>query len=138
MKSEDELQLQLVHNLSTGDEVLAEQRANPSVEMAGQIAQQLRSKKFDLQKQSLELSSTLKVALASQNKALADSTLAELQQVATQIAQNDSALDETLNMLRPGADKQYDRRTKLTSIELGKTRLESIRSILRDPINQRF
>ncbi len=128
LKQDETLQIALTHSLGTADMVLSDQRANPSREDAEAIASRLRERKFDLQKRRVALSSTLRIAMASQNKPLADQTLTDLQRVSTELAETEEGLDDMLGLLRPGAQRYADRRAKASAIELGLYRLETVKA----------
>jgi hypothetical protein len=126
LKQDPTLQITLNHTLGTADAELSNQRANPSQDDARAIAERLRQRKFDLQRQQVELSSTLRVALASQNKVLADESLASLKSVSANLAYTEESLDDMLGILRRGSARYADRRAKTASLELAKWRLEAI------------
>jgi hypothetical protein len=132
LRADPTLVVTLTHALGSGDVVTAQARANPSRDDASALAGQLRQRKFDLQKRQVELSATLRVALASQNPALADQSLQDLQQTATQLAETEEALDDMLGLLRRGADRQADRRSRAAALELGAYRLQTIEQRFRD------
>jgi hypothetical protein len=127
LKKDDTLQIALEHRLSTGDFELASQRANPARADAKALAESLRQRKFELQKQRVELSSKLRIALASQNQQLADQTLQQIQSVSKDLAQTEEGLDDMLGLMRPGADRYTERRAKGAAIELAQWRLGAIR-----------
>lgn len=127
LKKDDTLQIALEHRLSTGDFELANQRANPTGTDAKALAENLRQRKFDLQKRQVELSSKLRVALASQNQQLADQTLQQIQSVSKDLAQTEEGLDDMLGLFRAGAERYTDRRAKQAAIELAQWRLDAIR-----------
>ncbi len=126
LRKDPTLEIALIHSLGSGDYVLSQQRANPSREDAEGLGRQLRQRKFDLQKQRVELAATLRVALASQSKTLADQALERLQSVSSELMDTEESLDDMLGLLRPGAARQADRRSKAAAIELGQYRLATI------------
>lgn len=131
LRKEETLQAQIIHTLGSGDVVLAGQRASPKRDEARELGQRLRQQKFDLQRKRIELSSTLRVAMASQNQALTDQTLNDLQQVSSQLASTELALDDMLSLLRPGAQRTLDRRARQAAIDLGQYRLEAVQEPLK-------
>jgi hypothetical protein len=130
LKGDSNLQVRLVHSLGSDDRVILQQRANPSAEEAGQLGYQLRQRKFELQTRRTELAAQLRVALASQDNKLAADTQAALRTASQQISATERAMDQTLDLLRPGAARHADRRTRQSSTDLGNIRLDTVRETL--------
>ncbi|HEX8341690.1 MAG TPA: DUF748 domain-containing protein, partial [Tepidisphaeraceae bacterium] len=130
LKGDANLQVRLVHALGSDDRAILEQRANPSPEEAGQLGYQLRQRKLELQTRRLQLAAQLRVALASQDNKLAAETQTALRVASQQISGTERAMDQMLDLLRPGAARQADRRTRQSGVDLGNARLDSVREAL--------
>src|SRR5262249_40512112 len=68
--------------------------------------------------------------LAVRTEKQAKATLDQLRELDRQIAQAEDALDGVYEMLKPGADRQADRRTRAAAIEIGQARLDAIKAAL--------
>ena len=122
--------LSLRHDLSAADLALARQRANPSHDDAVNLAHQLRDRKLELLRQRQEMAGAASGVLAILPAYQAAQTVARLQQVDRDIAATEDALDQVYELLRPGADRQADRRTRAAALRIGKERLDAVREAL--------
>lgn len=128
LKNDPTIVVMLQHSLGSGDIVLAEQRVNPLAEDSLQLADQYRQRKFTLQRQLSEQTGAARVAMATQDNAPA--ALDALRATSIQLKETEDALDQVLDLLRPGADRQAERRTKQAAILLGDLRLRAVQSAL--------
>ncbi|MGB7160366.1 MAG: hypothetical protein WBD40_20020, partial [Tepidisphaeraceae bacterium] len=87
------------------------ERKNQMLELRGQLAEDAR------------------VELASHAQPAA--TISRLRGVSRELADNEEALDRLYDLLRPGADRQADRRTRAACIEIGQARLDAVESNLK-------
>ena len=130
LKSDPALQVRLVHQLGSADADILQKRANPTPEEAGQLGYQLRQRKMQLQTRRGELAAQLRVAMASGDEKLGDDTQSALRNVSQQISATESAMDQTLDLLRPNSARQADRRTRKAGVDLGNIRLDTVREAL--------
>ncbi len=130
MKKEGELELQVRHELTSGDVTRLAVRVNPSADESRSIAEQLRNEKADLLARRAELAGTARGQLGSRPEADAGATLETLRTLDRQIAQTENAMDQLYDMLRPGAERQANRRTRAAAIEVGKRRLTAVKDAL--------
>jgi hypothetical protein len=130
MKKDKSLNLVIRHDLGGGDLTVANERANPSAKDALNLAEQLRQQQLNALQQRSILAGIARSELAWGSAAAANNTLSQLRQVDQQVAANDDALDRTLALLRPGADRQAARRTRGACLEYGHERLDAIKQAL--------
>jgi hypothetical protein len=130
MKKDDSLELQLRHNLSAGDVSQLAKRANPSTDNVQLIVAQLRQEKSQLLDRRTALAAQAKAQFAMEMPD-ADATVMMLQSTDRQLAQIEPSLNQFLDLLRPGAANQTDRRTRAACLAVARERLDLIESALR-------
>lgn len=128
-KSRD-VQLTLRHELSSADATMIAQRANLSVADLRALTAQYRAQRDQLLAKRSALAGVVRGKVATLSSRESNAALEELRQVDRQLAAIESSLDSLLDQLKPGADRQSDRRTKGASLELGRQRLTAVRAIL--------
>lgn len=128
-KSRD-VQLTLRHELSSADAALIAQRANLSGADLRALTAQYRAQRDQLLAKRSALAGVVRGKVATLSSRESNAALEELRQVDRQLAAIESSLDSLLDQLKPGADRQSDRRTKAASLELGRQRLAAIQAIL--------
>lgn len=117
------------HALGTGDVSLVSERVNPPPADAAALGQRLRTRKAELLRLRQDVSARARGQLIAGNDAAAGS-LASLRSIDVEIASTDDALDRLYALVRPGADRQADRRTRAACVELAKSRIDDIRENL--------
>lgn len=130
MRKDESVQLVLKHELGGGDVNLAHTRANPSPDDCLALAQKTRAHKARLLQLRAQLIGQARSSLAVLPAAQADATLQQLREVEQELAHTEDALDELYGMLRPGADRQASRRTRVAALAIGQQRLEAVRASL--------
>lgn len=133
MRFDRTLTVTVAHTLGAGDVELAASRANPDRPTTLALVAQLRAKRADLARTRAEAAGKVRAQMGS--GADADTLKASMQRVQAldqEIAQTDSAIDNMADMLRAGADRQKDRRTRAAALEIGNERLAAVRQLLLD------
>jgi hypothetical protein len=128
LRGDKNLELTLRHQLGSGDLSLAAERANPPADVCLAMTQQLRQRKAELTATRARLSSESRAILLARSDAF--DPAAELRGVDREFAATEQALDRLYDLLRPGAERQADRRTRAACIELADERLATIRQAL--------
>jgi hypothetical protein len=129
MNADPHLQLQIAHELSSGDVARAAIRANPSADECLVLADRLRRQKERLLARRAELAAQARGEIPSQSPAV-PSTLAELREVDRSLAGIESSLDQLYDLLRPGAAAQASRRTRAASLDLARARMSALRDAI--------
>ncbi|MCX5660903.1 MAG: DUF748 domain-containing protein [Planctomycetota bacterium] len=131
LRKDETLDLTVRHALGGGDVALAKVRANPTREDCLSLVAQLRERKADLSRLREEVAGRARGQLASRFEAeTAEATLARLRAIDTELAQTEDSLDSVSAMLRPGAARQADRRSRAASLEIARQRMEAVRRAL--------
>jgi hypothetical protein len=130
MKKDDSLNLVIHHELGGGDLKVAQERANPSLQDAQNLAEQLRQQQLNALQQRSALAGTARAQLAWGSAQAADATIEQLRALDQQVARNDDAMDGLYGMLRPGAEHQAARRTRGAGLEYGRERLDAVKQAL--------
>jgi hypothetical protein len=130
LRKDRNVEVTLRQQLGGGDISRAAVRANPSPEDCRELAYRLRRKKLDLQAQRAELAGRTRGELAARSPAEAEAYVARLRGIDREVAATDDLLDRVYDLLRPGADRQADRRTRAAAIALGQARLDTLQDVL--------
>jgi hypothetical protein len=128
LRGDKNLELTLRHQLGSRDLSLATERANPPADVCLAMTQQLRQRKAELTATRARLASESRAILLARSDAF--DPAAELRGVDRELASTEQALDRLYDLLRPGAERQADRRTRAACIELADERLATIRQAL--------
>src|SRR6185369_3589695 len=76
------------------------------------------------------LAADARARLASGGGAAAEQSLTQLRDADRELAAAEDALDRVYELLRPGADRQADRRTRAAALEIAQARLDSVHAAL--------
>ncbi len=129
LSSDARLVLVLEHELAPADVERAQLLANPDREHCLALAAALRAERTRLSGERERVALQLGAARALVHDAqLADERAAKLRSLDAQSAELERALDGALELLRPGAARFRDRRTRSACLELGRARLEAVRA----------
>jgi hypothetical protein len=104
--------------------------ANPSPADCATIAEQIRGRKRSLSQSRQELATAARAQLASGASADAEMNMEKLRAVDRELAAAEDALDRVYDLLRPGADRQADRRTRAAALVIAQQRLDAVRAAL--------
>ncbi|MGF1634798.1 MAG: DUF748 domain-containing protein [Phycisphaerae bacterium] len=134
LRSQQDAQATLRHTLTLPDVELAARRANPPLPDLERMAGELRQRRIDLQGSRAELVSRVSSELLTGFYPAGGQppSLARLRQVEADLALTEAGMDELYKLLRPGADRQADRRTRQAALEIARRRLEAVRAVLQD------
>src|SRR5205085_582513 len=105
-------------------------RANPPPADAAALAGRLRARKLDLQRLRAEAAGRARAELAAGGGSPGASAVDRVRSLDRDLAATEDALDRVYDLLRPGADRQADRRTRAACLEVGRTRLQAVRDAL--------
>jgi hypothetical protein len=130
MKKDDSLNLVIHHDLGGGDLTVANERANPSIHDAQNLAEQVRQQQMNALQARSALAGQARAELAWGSSQAASTTIEQLRALDQQVAQNDDAMDRLFGILRPGADRQAARRTRGACLEYGRERLDAVKQAL--------
>jgi hypothetical protein len=130
LRRESKLELTLKHELGQGDLGRAAILANPSADECFALAEQIRSRKQHLLDSRGALAAEARARLASGGGTAAQASLARLRDVDRELAAAEDALDRVYDLLRPGADRQADRRTRAAALQIAQARLDAVRAAL--------
>jgi hypothetical protein len=131
MVKEPNLQLTIAHEFGSGDFQTVAARANPSAVEAAGLAYRLRARKLELSRLRAEVSGQAEAQLGTFDEVSAAPTLERLRAIDRDLAVTETALDRTYDLLRPGADRQADRRTRAAALEIASQRLDAVRAMFR-------
>lgn len=132
LDDEDELTVVLQHELGTLDLARADILANPSPEDCRELAQRLRSKRDQLcvTRSAIVAESRAHYAIGREEEALASTE--RLRAIDTELGLTENSLDELYELMRPGAERRRDKRTREACLEIAARRLDSMRQFLLD------
>jgi hypothetical protein len=110
----------------TGDIGRARLRANPSKEECRELINRLSRRKDDLTRRRLDVLGDARGSLASRSPAEAAAVLERLRAVERELTTTEDALDRLYELERPGAERQTNRRTKTTALDVARSRQRAI------------
>lgn len=132
LKRDGTIEVTIQHTLGAEDVTLAGERSNPAADDSLALASRLRQRKMELQREQMQQISQVRVLLASQDVTASNAAIEKLRATSISLKETEDGLNQLLDMLRPGADRQTERRTKAASILLGDLRLRSVQQMLLD------
>jgi hypothetical protein len=128
MRKDATVELTGRHELGNGDLELARTRANPGPTDALALARAVQSRKQQLIAARADLAARARLELAAlSNDGRASATLDELRSLDRQIAAADDGADALFDLLRPGAERQSDRRARAAALQVAQQRLAAVR-----------
>jgi hypothetical protein len=129
MRKDETIELTGRHELGGGDLDLARGRANPDPLDALALARAVQARKQQLITARTDLATRARVELASlpTSDGQAAATLDELRALDRQIAAADDGSDALFDLLRPGAERQADRRARAAALQVAQQRLAEVR-----------
>jgi hypothetical protein len=131
LNDDQSLTLTIHHELGSGDLQWAADRANPSIIDCQNMQYRLRQRKADLLADRAQISGQARAQLIALGESGAAASLDQLKEIDRDLAHTEDALDQVVELLRPGADKEADRRTRAAAIQIGNARLAAVQSALK-------
>ncbi|MCU0727869.1 MAG: DUF748 domain-containing protein [Planctomycetes bacterium] len=126
LDDDDELVVSLRVELGKEDLERLRVLANPGPDEARDLVESLRRRKFELLRQRAEAAAEARAALASGLRVRAEATAVELRGIDRDLSRTEDALDRMLDLLRPGADRLANRRTRLAGVSLLELRQQEV------------
>lgn len=130
MRKDKNVELTLRHELGGGDVSRARQRANPSAQDCANLAYRLRATKLQLLSERAALAGRTRALVASGSTADSARAVQQLRELDRRLAQTEDAMDQLYELMRPGAERQSERRTRAASLEISSDRLNEVKSYL--------
>ncbi len=123
LRDDSSLSVTLKHQLGEGDVRLAARRANPTREESNNLEDQSRSRKKELLQMRAEVAGKARAQLVSLGAEGAEGTLQQLSAIDRELDATEESLDQIGELLKSGAEKQADRRTRAAALQIAKDRL---------------
>jgi hypothetical protein len=130
MTDDSSLTATVTHQLGAGDVAKAAELANPSTEQCDALQQQLRSRKAELLHLRADTAGRARAQLMSLGAAGAAPAMRQLSAIDRELAGVEDSLDQVCDLLRPGAEKQAERRTRTAALQIASLRLAKVRAAL--------
>ncbi|MEM7515691.1 MAG: hypothetical protein AAF368_02035, partial [Planctomycetota bacterium] len=127
LRRDETIQLTVTHAFSEADRAHAARLANPSSKEARELTQRLRTRKQALIAERDDLALEARSLLAVGRSEEAETAATQVRAIDTDLSVTETALDEILQLLRPGAERRADRRTRRFGLELANLRLADVR-----------
>ncbi len=124
LDDDDELVVSLRHELGPADLPPLARRANPPPESCQDLAARLRRRKFDILETRGVVAAEARAALAAGLSDQAAAATRQLQALDRDLAATERSIDAVLDLLRPGAERLADRRTREAAVALANLRIE--------------
>lgn len=130
LRSDRRLVLVLGSALGAEDVAHVERFANPAPEDVRSLAEGLRARRSALRAERAELAERTRAELAAGRAQAAEVAAARLGALDEDLGRLESALDELLDLLRPGAERRRERRTREAAAALADRRLAAAWELL--------
>lgn len=121
----------LVHEFTTADLERATELANPSAADCRELAQGLRQKKAELYRIRDEVTADARARLLTGQEEQAEASIARLRAIDAELGRTEVSLDQTLELLQPGAERRREKRGRKAAMEIAEARLALIVATLR-------
>jgi len=130
LRQDPKLKLDLVHTFGAEDLAQLAKRANPSTEVCRALGMRLGTERDLLLAEREREATDLRARFASGDSSGMEAGRAVLLELDGELAAVEAALDQVLALLRPGADRRANRRTKAAALLLAEERLEAVRAAI--------
>lgn len=122
----------LIHEFTTADLERAQELANPSVEDCRELVAGLRQKKAELYRIRDEVTAEARARILTGQEEQARLSIERLRVIDGELGRTEVSIDETLELLQPGAERRRDKRGRKAAMTIAEARLEQIVTSLRD------
>lgn len=123
MREDPKLTLVVQHELGADDVTRCEELANPDPRWCREFAVGLRLEKARLWKERERLAEDVRAEYTMGEIDRAESIAIRLRALDAELGRVEDSLDDIYQLLRPGAERRKDKRTKQACLELGRLRL---------------
>ncbi|MBI5432899.1 MAG: hypothetical protein HZA52_08725 [Planctomycetes bacterium] len=130
--SDDRHVFAVQHRFSKADLERAQRLANPSTEACRELSNRLRRTKAELLRRREELAARARVDYAVGRRDAAAAATIELRAQDRELGFNEDALDRVHELLRPGAERRRDQRTKAALVAIAIERVARLKQELVD------
>ncbi len=130
MQADPSLTATVTHQLGAGDVLRAAERANPSPEQCDALQRRLRTRKVELLNLRADTAGRARAQLMSQGTSGAAPAMQQLAAIDRELAGTEDSLDQVCDLLRPGAEKQAERRTRSVALRIAEVRLAEVKAML--------
>lgn len=130
MRADPALRVVVQHQLGGGDIDQAARLANPDPARAEELVTRLRDRKAALRREWGERAALTRAQYAVGSTDLAEAGTAHLRELDAEIVATEAALDRVFDLLRPGAERRREQRTRAAALALAELRLERIRAAI--------
>jgi hypothetical protein len=130
LHDDQSLTVTIKHTLGMGDIRLSSVRANPSPEQCRNLEAQLRLRKAELLQLRADAAGQARAQLVSLGAESAAAALQHVRAIDRELAGVEESLDQMGDLLRPGAAKLAERRTRSAALQIANDRSASIQSVI--------
>ncbi|MBI1382670.1 MAG: hypothetical protein GC161_16465 [Planctomycetaceae bacterium] len=130
LADDPELRVVLEHRFGASDLARAGRFANPSDTDTRELGRQLETRRSSLARRRAIAAVDVRSAYALGATEAAEARRRELVALDEELAASEDALDELYELLRPGADRRADRRTRAAALAVAALRQERVREAL--------
>lgn len=121
----------LTHEFTTADLERALELANPSAEDCRELVTGLRRKKAELYRIRDEVTAEARARLLTGQEDQAQLSIDRLRVIDSELGRTEVAIDQTLELLQPGAERRREKRGRKAALTIAEARLEQIVAALR-------
>lgn len=130
LQADDKLVAVVQHRLSPADVERLELLANPSRADVEELQSRLRQRRRELLREHAGIAARARAGQGSWRGGAVEELRARWREVEAELGRVESALDETGELLQPGADRYRGKRTRSAGLELARRRLDEVEALL--------
>ena len=136
LAEDSRLLLEVRHELGQAGVARVAELANPPRERTLELAQSLRQRKSALIEEQRGLIAAAHADQRAGLKARAARTIEEVRRLDQRLESVEAALDQTLALLQPGAERRRDQRTRAACLDVARRRLSAVSAVLADVLDE--
>ena len=130
LQADEKLVAVVQHRLSRQDVERMERFANPDAADVEELQSRLRQRRRELLREHAGIAARARAGQGSWRGGAVDELRARWRVVEAELGRVEAALDETGELLQPGADRYREKRTRAAGLELSRRRLDAVKALL--------
>lgn len=130
LQADEQLVAVVQHRLSPQDAARMDLLANPAAADVEELQSRLRQRRRELLREHAGIAARARAGQGSWRGAAVDDLRARWRAVEAELGRVEAALDETGELLQPGADRYREKRTRAAALELSRRRLDEVKALL--------
>ncbi len=128
MRADSDLVVQVQHRFGRADVERAELLANPRLQDAEELSRGLRWRRAEIGRARGELAAEVRASWGVGDRAAAEAATVRLRALDAESGTVEDALDRALELLKPGAERYREKRTRAAALAIARERIAALRA----------